>query len=97
MCNYEDNSGTAEVIRKAKLAVIDEATIGPRLLYECLDRSFKNTRGNDRPFGGMTVLFIGNWAQTLPVVPGGGPADDIRQTLKRSYLWSTVLFHLLII
>ena len=97
MCNYEDNSGTAEVIRKAKLAVIDEATIGPRLLYECLDRSFKNTRGNDRPFGGMTVLFIGNWAQTLPVVPGGGPADVIRQTLKRSYLWSKVLFQLLII
>ena len=91
MCNYSDKSGTAELIRQADLVVIDEATIGDRLLYECLDRSFRNTRKNDQPFGGITMVFSGDWHQCLPVVPGGGPADIIRQTLKRSYLWPKVI------
>ena len=91
MCNYSDQSGIAELIKRADLIVIDEATIGDRYLYECLDRSFRNTRKNDQPFGGITVVFSGDWHQCLPVVPGGGPADIIRQTLKRSYLWPKVI------
>ena len=91
MCNYPDQSGKAELIKKADLLIIDEATLGDRLLYECLDRSFQNTRKNNKPFGGCTVVFCGDWRQCLPVVPGGGPAEIMSHTLKRSYLWSKVI------
>ena len=48
--------------------MIDEVTMGHRYLYECLDNSLQDVRGNNKPFGGLTILFSGDWKQILPVV-----------------------------
>ncbi|KAL0808880.1 hypothetical protein ABMA28_012550 [Loxostege sticticalis] len=37
--------------------------------------------------GGVTMLFCGDFRQTLPVVPRGTKADEIRACLKSSSLW----------
>ena len=62
-CSYKDNSGTAEMIKKAKLMVIDEVTQGDKFLYESVDRSLKETRGNNKPMGGLTTIPSGDWRQ----------------------------------
>ena len=36
-CSYKDNSGTTEMIEKAKLMVIDKVTQGDNFLYETID------------------------------------------------------------
>ena len=91
MCNFADNSPTADLVKKAKLMIIDEATLGNKLLYECLDRTFREHRKCDMEFGGITMVFCGDWRQCLPVVPGGGPSEIMHYTLKMSYLWKKVI------
>ena len=40
---------------------------GPEALDQTLQKLFKN----DSPFGGITVLFGGDFHQTLPIIPKG--------------------------
>lgn len=54
------------------------------------ERSLRDLRSDDRPFGGVTVLFAGDWAQTLPVVVNGDDAQIIAATLLRSSFWHRV-------
>lgn len=50
-------------------------------------------RDDPRPFEGITTLFGGDWAQTLPVVPNASPGEIVRACLQRSPHWpaTTVL------
>ncbi|CAH0392751.1 unnamed protein product [Bemisia tabaci] len=62
---------------------------------EALDRSLQDIRNNNLPMGGITVLFSGDFRQTLPVIPSGTPADEINACLKSSHLWKKmVVLHL---
>ncbi|CAK1583465.1 unnamed protein product [Parnassius mnemosyne] len=54
-----------------------------RKVVEAVDRSL---RQNDRSMGGITVLFCGDFRQTLPVIPQGTRADEVGACLKSSYL-----------
>ncbi|XP_054259806.1 uncharacterized protein LOC128984535 [Macrosteles quadrilineatus] len=57
---------------------------------EALDRTLKDIRNSPTTMGGVTVMFSGDFRQTLPVVVRGTRADDINASLKRSTLWPTV-------
>ncbi|RVE51488.1 hypothetical protein evm_003889 [Chilo suppressalis] len=57
---------------------------------EAVDRTLRDIRQNDRPMGGITVLFCGDFRQTLPVIPRGTRADEVRACLKSSYLWRDI-------
>ena len=70
-------------MQQAKLLVIDEVTMEHRYLYECQDHSLQDVRGNNIPFGGLTILFSGDWKQILPVVKRGSWAQVIDATLKK--------------
>ncbi|KAL3633896.1 hypothetical protein CASFOL_022658 [Castilleja foliolosa] len=41
----------------------------------------------DKPFGGKTVVFGGDFRQILPVVPKGSRQDIVNATINSSYLW----------
>ena len=45
---------------------------------------------NTQPFGGITVVFGGDFHQTLPVVIHGTREDTINATLQRSNLWNSI-------
>ena len=68
-CSIKRNSYIETMIKKASLLIIDEYTMGNKKIYETIDRSFKDLFKNDLPFGGKLMLFSGDWAQCLPVVP----------------------------
>lgn len=40
--------------------------------------------------GGVTLLLAGDFRQTLPIVPRGTPADEIRACIKSSYIWPLI-------
>ena len=44
----------------------------------------------DRPFGGITVVFGGDFQQILPVVRNGARADIVFASLLRSTLWNQI-------
>ena len=89
-CNVTKRDATAELIRRAVLLIVDEVTMAKKEVYEAVNRTFQDIRGNTLPFGGVTVLFSGDWRQILPVVRHGGRAEIIAACLKMSHLWKHV-------
>jgi len=90
VCSISKRSATAELFRRCKILIIDEVTMGHRSVYEAISRTLKDLRDNDKPFGGITVVFSGDWRQILPVVRHGSRADIVNACLKSSPLWDNV-------
>jgi hypothetical protein len=57
---------------------------------ETVDRTLQDIRNCDKPFGGITVVFGGDFQQILPVVPRGSREDIVWASLKRSPLWRNI-------
>ncbi|XP_029653887.1 uncharacterized protein LOC115227105 [Octopus sinensis] len=57
---------------------------------EALDRSLKGIRDSTASMSGVTLLLSGDFWQTLPVIPKGSQADEVRACLKSSTLWLQV-------
>lgn len=89
-CAIPKQSHRAGLIRRTHLIIWDEA--GPQHKYaaEAFDRSCRDIRDTDTPFGGITVVFGGDFQQTLPIVPRGTRHDIIDSCLQHSYLWQHV-------
>jgi hypothetical protein len=83
-------SALADLYRKTDLIIWDEAQMQHRHCAEAVSRCFQDVRDDPRPFGGVTVLFAGDWAQTLPVIHRGKEADIANACLYSSPLWPQV-------
>ncbi|XP_026467823.1 ATP-dependent DNA helicase PIF1-like [Ctenocephalides felis] len=57
---------------------------------EALNFTLKDLRRNNNIFGGLTILFAGDFRQTLPVITHGTPTDELNACLKASPLWNNV-------
>ncbi|KAJ2924672.1 hypothetical protein H1R20_g12432, partial [Candolleomyces eurysporus] len=68
----------------------DEVGAQHRHAVEAVDKTLRDIRGDDRPFGGITTILGGDFLQTLPVVPKGSRADIVDATVQRSHLWDNV-------
>ena len=87
-CRITKQSGTAKLLRMASLILWDEATMTKRQAIEALDRSMRDIMEcPDRPFGGKTVVFGGDFRQVLPVVRKGSRGQIIDASLWSSNLW----------
>lgn len=89
-CDIPKESSLAALLRVASLIIWDEITMVHRHAAEALDRTLRDIRDDDRPFGGVEVVFGGDYQQTLPVVLHGTREDIVSATLQHSYLWSNV-------
>ena len=90
LCNISKQSDMAHVLQDAKLIVWDECTMAHKGGIEALNRTLQDIRGCNRVMGGVTVLLSGDFRQTLPVVPRGTRADEVKACLKSSILWPHV-------
>ena len=50
----------------------------------------RDVRDNKHPFGGVTVVFGGDFQQILPVIPGGGREQIVSTSLCHSHLWKHI-------
>ena len=81
-------SPLAQLIRMAKLFLIDEATMLNKALLEAMDRTLRDILMQpDLPFGGKIVILAGDFKQCLPVIPGASRAGIVKQAVNKSYLW----------
>ena len=88
MLNIAIQSVTADLIRKAKVIVWDEAPMNHRFLLEALDRTLRDiTRNKLEPFGGKVVVLADDFRQVLPVIKNGSSAQIVAASIKRSPLW----------
>lgn len=56
----------------------------------------KDKKDEEAPFGGIVVVFSGDFRQVLPVVKRANPAAIVAITIKKSKLWRKVCPALLI-
>jgi hypothetical protein len=90
LCKIPKESQRAALLRATRLIIWDEITMQHRNAPEALDRTLRDIRDDDRPFGGITVVFGGDFQQILPVVPKGSREDIVSATIQRSYLWHDI-------
>ena len=61
----------ADLFREADLLIIDEITMQHPHAAEALDRTLQDICNCDKLFGGLTVVFGGNFQQILLIVIRG--------------------------
>ena len=76
-----------KIIRTLDLLIIDEISMVRADLLDAVDMSLRRYRRNDRPFGGVQLLMIGDAQQLSPVV-----REDERQYMSMVYP-SPYFFH----
>ena len=81
----------ADTIRRCALLVWDKAGMAHRRAIEAVDRTVRDIRDNDAPFGGLLTVFAGDWQQILPVVKGGARHQVVGACLKASPLWQEIM------
>ena len=89
-CDIRKRTEAADTIQRCLLLVWDEAAMAHRWAVEAVDRTLRDIRGNDRPFGGLLTMFAGDWRQILPVVRGAARHQVVAACLKASPLWGQV-------
>jgi hypothetical protein len=70
-CGISKNSKEADLLCETSLIIVDKITIQHRHAAEAIDRLLRDIKGSDRPFGGVTVVFGGDFQQILPVIVRG--------------------------
>ncbi|UYV76607.1 hypothetical protein LAZ67_14001436 [Cordylochernes scorpioides] len=91
VCNIAKQSATAKILQQCSLLIWDECTMAHRCSIEALDRTLRDLRDSNTIMGGVTFLFVGDFRQTLPVIPKGTRADEVNACLKRSHIWSSIV------
>ena len=61
-----------------------------RHVCEALDHSLQDLFDNELSFGGITVLFGGDFCQILPAIPKGSREQIVDAALCRSVLWRNI-------
>jgi PIF1-like helicase len=61
-----------------------------RHIVETVDRTFQDLRDSTKLFGGLTVVFGGDFQQTLPIIPKGSRAQIVGGCLQRSPMWRSI-------
>jgi len=57
---------------------------------ETVHRSFKDLCNSDKPFGGLTIVFGGDFQQILPVILKGCRAQVVGAYMQKSFLWNNI-------
>jgi hypothetical protein len=58
---------------------------------EAVDCTFQDVRDCDKPFGGLTFVFGGDFQQILPVITGASRGQTVSACIQWSALWRTIV------
>ena len=72
----------------ADLIILEELPMSSLSVFETIDEVLQMSTGCNKPFGGKTILGIGDFHQVAPVIPGAGPSEILAASIKSSSLWS---------
>ncbi|UYV73269.1 hypothetical protein LAZ67_10002412 [Cordylochernes scorpioides] len=65
-------------------------TMAPKDARRCINNILKEIMQNEKPLGGKTIVFGGDFRQTLPVVPHGTQAAIVDSSIKFHPLWKKI-------
>ena len=88
VCSISLQSNDAKLLQKTSLIIWDEIMMAHAHQVDCVDRSLRDIRKVDKPFGGIPTVFSGDPRQILPVVQHGNQADIVRACVHSSSFWN---------
>jgi len=95
-CSIKKNDAIHELLKETSLIIWDEAASQHHFIVETMDHTLCDLLDQpNRPFGGITILFGGDFRQTLPIVLHGSREQIFPATLTHSNLWPRVNIHYL--
>jgi len=74
--------------RKTHVLIVDEVSMMSVKMFEVLDEIARSARANNSPFGGIQMVFVGDFYQLPPVGTAGDPETD--RFCFESPLWNRV-------
>ena len=83
-CSITKTSDLADLIWNANLVIWDEAPMQHRHIHEAVDCTFQDIRNSNAPFGGLSIVFGGDFQQILPVIIKGSWPDVVNACMQRS-------------
>ena len=90
-CSSSPGSSQSALLRSISLFIVDEASMIPTHALHAIDRCLQDVTGNQVPFRGKVLLFLGggggDFRQVLLVVPRVPPAVVIDTCLKKNLLF----------
>ncbi|XP_022023539.2 uncharacterized protein LOC110923789 [Helianthus annuus] len=89
MCFIKPDDDVADLLRKMKLIIWDEAPMNHKHASEVLDRTMKDIFKCEMTFGRKVMVFGGDFRQILPVVPNGSRREIVNASITSSYIWSS--------
>ncbi|XP_074377754.1 uncharacterized protein LOC141719277 [Apium graveolens] len=87
-------SDIVELLKNTSLVIWDEAPMQHHHAFESVDRCFRDImasvhpRNKNIPFGGITVVFGGDFRQILPVIPKASRTEVVQSSVIQSSLWN---------
>ena len=86
--NIPIQSKLSKLVKKARVLLIDEATMLHRFQLEALDRTLRYLMNEPtKPFGGKIIILAGDFKQCLPVIPDANQAQIMQACVNKSDLW----------
>jgi len=82
------NRNAAKAWRAAKILILDEISMLSKKVFEIIEELGRATRKSSLPFGGLQVIFVGDFYQLPPVGTDGEP--DTEQFCFESPMWNIV-------
>jgi len=88
------NTEDAKLLQAASVLVWDEAVMFSNHLLECLDRTLRDIRDPEKPFGGLLVVASGDHRQCLSIKAGADSRGAVvGRCHHRSPLWALATVH----
>ncbi len=84
-CSF--SAAERRLMQQADLVMWDEASMISQTVADTVDRTFQDICDNSLPFGGKTIIFIGDFKQLLPVVRGSNGENS---TIQRCDWWKLI-------
>lgn len=88
------NSEIADLLRGVDILVVDEVSMIRADLMDAIDKSLRIHRGNELPFGGTQMVFIGDLYQLPPIIEKD-LSDVYSKFYKTPYFFSADVFSFL--
>ncbi|RCN33114.1 hypothetical protein ANCCAN_21057 [Ancylostoma caninum] len=88
--NVDASSLLAQRFRDTDVIIWDEISMQTRYAVECAEKMLRDVAAPNfrrTAFGGIMMVFGGDWAQFLPVVQNGSKTEILNETLKSNGIW----------
>lgn len=86
--NVIKNRNAVRNWKKTKILIIDEVSMMSKKVFEIIEQVGRTVKKNNLPFGGMQVIFSGDFCQLPPIETVG--ERDTSKFCFESELWNTV-------